>query len=235
MSGTAHIGTSGWHYAHWLGTFYPSDASADGLLPYYGNRLQTVEVNSTFYRLPEPATIRNWLHATPSGFIFACKASRFIIHVKKLKDPVQSLARFVQVLDALGDKLGLVLFQLPPRWPVNTDRLGQVLAVLPKRHRYAFEFRDESWFDDAVYAHLAAHGSAFASGIWRGGNRRSWQPLTSSTSACTARQDRTRAVAARARCGLGAAASPGGARPGWMSTAISTMTSPATPRTTRLR
>lgn len=155
------IGTSGWHYPHWMGPVYPETLERDALLPFYAERLDSVEVNNTFYRLPSTETVRAWCDQTPTGFVFACKASRFITHMKKLKDPETSTERFFDTVAAFGAKLGPVLFQLPPRWNVNLERLEAFLRTLPGRHRYVFEFRDPSWFEPAVYALLRRSRAAF--------------------------------------------------------------------------
>ena len=125
MGGKIHIGTSGWHYGHWVGPFYPVDMKPEEFLAHYANLFRTVEINATFYKLPEPETLARWRQGTPRDFLFACKASRYTTHRKKLKDPKQSSARFFKRIAILGDKLGPVLVQLPPRWRVNRDRLQQ--------------------------------------------------------------------------------------------------------------
>jgi uncharacterized protein YecE (DUF72 family) len=160
--GKIHIGTSGWHYAHWVGPFYPEGTEPHAFLAYYARGLHSVEINSTFYRLPEPATLAEWRDITPDGFVFACKASRYITHMKKLKDPARTIRRFLAAVATLGGKLGPILFQLPPRWRVDVERLARFLAALPEQFRFAFEFRDESWFTPEVCDLLARHGAAFA-------------------------------------------------------------------------
>ncbi len=159
--GRLHIGTSGWHYAHWVGRFYPTGTPSKDFLTYYTRHFRSVEINNTFYHLPAPETLAQWHDRTPARFVFACKASRFITHMKKLSEPEQSVARFFDTIAVLGDKLGPVLFQLPPRWHVNLDRLEAFLRALPAGHRYAFECRDQSWCIDEAYAVLAAHNAAF--------------------------------------------------------------------------
>lgn len=154
------IGTSGWHYMHWVGPFYPANTRAEDFLPYYAARFNTVEINSTFYGLPSQETVTAWRDRTPEDFLFACKASRYITHMKKLKDPGASTERFLATVATLGRKLGPILFQLPPRWHADADRLDRFLARLPPDHRYAFEFRDETWFNDAVFDVLRHHGAA---------------------------------------------------------------------------
>jgi len=158
--GNIHIGTSGWHYPHWVGPFYPEGTRPEDFLGFYARRFGSVEINSAFYRLPDRATFARWRDGTPRGFLFACKASRYITHMKKLKDPAQSTTRFFDAAAALGDKLGPILFQLPPRWRADTARLARFLEALPGGFRYAFEFRDPSWFTPPVRKLLAAHGAA---------------------------------------------------------------------------
>lgn len=160
--GSIHIGTSGWSYRHWMGgVFYPETLKAADQLPWYAERFDTVELDGTFYRLPKRETFATWCRKTPDGFRFALKANRYITHMKKLKDPEQSLDRMLAAIGGLGDKLGPVLFQLPPSWKIDLDRLQAFLSALPKRRGYAFEFRHESWFDDRVYAALERHAAAF--------------------------------------------------------------------------
>jgi uncharacterized protein YecE (DUF72 family) len=156
-----HIGTSGWHYQHWRDTFYPGELASEDWLDYYAQHFHTVEINNSFYQLPEEKTLKQWRDTVPDGFSFTVKASRYITHQKKLKDPQRSLPNLLERIAVLGDKLGLILFQLPPRWHCNTERLGEFLATLPEDYRYAFEFRDRSWFVPEVYEQLAAHQAAF--------------------------------------------------------------------------
>ena len=156
-----HIGTSGWHYNHWKGPFYPRDFPNRNFLKYYADRFHSVEINNTFYQMPQKKTLKQWRDTVQEEFIFSVKASRYITHMKKLKDPKQPVSNFLKKIDVLEDKLGPVLFQLPPKWQVNPDRLSSFLNALPKRHKYAFEFRDPSWFDAEVYDMLAEHEAAF--------------------------------------------------------------------------
>lgn len=155
-----HLGTSGWHYAHWVGPFYPKGMALDDALAYYGRHFATAEINNTFYQLPKTATFTKWREATPRDFVFACKASRYITHMKKLKDPAASTASFFDAVQCLGGKLGPILFQLPPRWTVDPDRLQRFLEALPRGYRYAFEFRDRSWFTEDLRGVLQAHDAA---------------------------------------------------------------------------
>ncbi|MGC8794951.1 MAG: DUF72 domain-containing protein, partial [Bryobacteraceae bacterium] len=125
--GEARVGTSGWHYAHWRGVFYPEDLPTGQFLSHYTRYFDTVEINNSFYQLPSEATLSNWKKAVPPNFLFAVKASSYITHRKKLKDPATSTARFLGRVKTLGEKLGPVLFQLPPHWQVNARRLEEFL------------------------------------------------------------------------------------------------------------
>lgn len=131
------------------------------MLSYYLRHFDTVELNNSFYRLPEASTFNSWRAAVPGNFRFAVKASRFITHNKKLKDTESALERFFSRVEALGPTLGPILFQLPPRWKLNLERLEQFLIALPRQHRYAFEFRDPSWNTREVYALLRSHNAAY--------------------------------------------------------------------------
>jgi uncharacterized protein YecE (DUF72 family) len=146
-----HIGTSGWHYKHWLGAFYPEKTPASKMLAFYLTQFDTVELNNSFYRLPSKASMNTWRDSTPEGFVFAVKGSRFLTHMKKLKDAKQGLERFLDVAEELKEKLGPVLFQLPPNWEVNAERFEEFLELLPVYHRYAFEFRNPTWDSQDIY------------------------------------------------------------------------------------
>jgi uncharacterized protein YecE (DUF72 family) len=159
--GSIRVGTSGWNYGHWKGPFYPEDARDSELLGRYAERFNTVEVNNTFYQLPATRTIERWVETVPDAFVFAVKASRYITHMKKLKDPRQATTKFLERIEAFGEKLGPVLFQLQPKWRVNADRLAAFLEALPSGLRCTFEFRDESWYEEEVYGLLRRHGAAF--------------------------------------------------------------------------
>lgn len=156
-----HIGTSGWHYEHWKGPFYPEDIRNDSFLKYYADFFNTVEINNSFYRVPQEKTLRSWRDTVPEGFVFSVKGSRYITHMKKLKDAGEAVTSFLKKVDLLGERLGPILFQLPPRWNVNPERLGTFLGLLPEQYRYAFEFRDTSWFTQEVYDLLSEHRAAF--------------------------------------------------------------------------
>jgi len=155
-----HVGCSGWNYDGWKGNFYPEKISASKMLPEYAKQLETVEVNGTFYSLPKPKSVKEWAKLVPKDFIFSEKASRYITHMKKLKDPKEPLGNLYEILEPFGDKLGPVLFQLPPSWNVNLGRLKDFLNCLSQDFRYTFEFRDKSWLCDEVYAVLHKHNSA---------------------------------------------------------------------------
>jgi uncharacterized protein YecE (DUF72 family) len=156
-----YIGTSGWHYKHWKGNFYPEDTSDAGQFNYYINYFNTVEINNSFYMLPTAKTFSAWRETAPRNFIFSVKASRFITHMKKLKVDRNSIRKFFSRIHHLKEKLGPVLFQLPPRWKVNTERLKQFLQKLPTGYQYAFEFRDHSWYTNEVYQLLEKFNCAF--------------------------------------------------------------------------
>ena len=158
--GRVRIGTSGWCYGHWKGVFYPVGVPPRGWLEHYAREFDTVEVNATFYRLPAESTFAGWREGVPEGFMFALKASRPITHFKKLLGAGLELERFLSRARLLEDRLGPLLFQLPPRWHVDVERLRRFLALLPRQCRCAFEFRDESWLTEAVYGALRDHGAA---------------------------------------------------------------------------
>jgi uncharacterized protein YecE (DUF72 family) len=155
------IGTSGWHYKHWIGKFYPAGLPASQMFDYYQRFFDTVELNNSFYRLPIPEAFAAWRDAAPSKFLFAVKGSRFLTHNKKLKEPEQALQNLLPRAEVLGRKLGPILFQLPPKRGVNVERLETFLQVLPPQHRYAFEFREPSWRTERVYEILRKYNAAY--------------------------------------------------------------------------
>jgi uncharacterized protein YecE (DUF72 family) len=155
------IGTSGWHYHHWRGRYYPEKLPSSHMLEFYVRDFDSVEINNSFYHLPTAGTFETWGMTTPENFRFSVKGSRFITHQKKLIDPDKILERFIPLVDRLGHKLGPILFQLPPRWHCNVDRLAAFLEALPLGYRYSFEFRDASWHSSAVYQTLRHHNAAF--------------------------------------------------------------------------
>jgi uncharacterized protein YecE (DUF72 family) len=151
------IGTSGWVYPHWVGPFYPPGFPLRDWLPYYAQRFPTVEINRSFYRLPTYEQFHAWAEQTAShpGFLFAVKASRYITHMKKLKDPQEAITRLVTAAGGLGQQLGPFLYQLPPNWHANPQRLEQFIAQLPHAQQAAFEFRDPSWFQPETLTTLS--------------------------------------------------------------------------------
>ena len=157
---TIAVGTSGFSYKQWKGIFYPKDLPASAMLPFYAERFSTVEINNTFYRMPREAALSKWPGQVPGGFTFVLKASQRITHMKRLKDAQGEIDYFFKNASALGDRLGPVLFQLPPFLRRDLPRLTDFLAMLPAGVRPAFEFRHETWFDDGVYAALRDRGAA---------------------------------------------------------------------------
>ena len=160
--GTILAGASGFSYKAWKGGFYPGNIKPDGMLAWYAERLPTVEINNTFYRMPNAGVLEGWAGIVPAAFRFAIKASRRITHLAQLKaEPAaDSVAYLYENLAALGGKLGPVLFQTPPFLKKDLPRLTEFLALLPAAHQAAFEFRHSSWFDDDVYAALKQAGAA---------------------------------------------------------------------------
>ena len=155
------IGTSGWTYDHWRGRFYPQELPDDQWLEHYAQRFRSVEINNSFYHLPAAKTLRRWCDSVPPDFVFTAKGSRYITHMKKLKDPQEGIVRFIERISVLGDRLGPVLFQMPPNWSFNEKRLKDFLDSLSGEFRYAFEFRDQRWLNERTYEALAEHGAAF--------------------------------------------------------------------------
>jgi len=154
-------GASGYSFKEWKGSFYPADMKPDGMLAYYSARLPTVEINNTFYRMPKTDMLENWARIAPPGFKFAIKASRRITHFAHLKpESADSVAFLYRALEALGEKRGPVLFQLPPVMKKDLPRLSAFLQLLPQGHGAAFEFRNETWFSDEVYDVLRSAGAA---------------------------------------------------------------------------
>lgn len=153
-------GTSGYSYKEWKRTFYPEDLPADEMLRYYASKLPAVEINNTFYRMPKAEMLSRWAEEVPDGFRFALKASQQITHRRRLKDAADPVGYFFKVAVTLGDRMGPVLFQLPPNLKKDLPRLTDFLAILPPASRCAFEFRHESWFEDDVFEALKAGGRA---------------------------------------------------------------------------
>jgi uncharacterized protein YecE (DUF72 family) len=153
------VGTSGYGYKEWKGTFYPPEMKPAGMLAYYAERLPTVEINNTFYRMPTPQLLEQWAAQVPAGFTFVLKGPQRITHVKRLKDAGEPLDYFFSAAATLGGKLGPVFFQLPPNFRKDVGRLRDFLGLLPADRPVAFEFRHESWFEDEVYAVLRDRGA----------------------------------------------------------------------------
>lgn len=150
------IGTSGWHYQSWRGPFFPAGLRIADQLRYYASQFATVELNGVFYRTPTISSVRNWSEQTGNNFIFSWKASKYITHWKRLTEgSAASLSLMESRMSLLGDKAGPVLFQLPPHFQINTDRLGSFIKSLSRRRRYAFEFRHSSWYTPNVFRILA--------------------------------------------------------------------------------
>ncbi len=155
------IGCSGWDYPHWRGVFYPEALPRSDWFAHYAAHFDTVELNNTFYHLPDPATAERWREQAPAGFRYAVKASRYLTHMKKLKDPEAPLARFLDIARRLGPRLGPLLYQLPPRWRCDLARLDAFLTRLPRELTHVFEFRDPSWLAEATRERLEAAGAGF--------------------------------------------------------------------------
>jgi uncharacterized protein YecE (DUF72 family) len=155
------IGCSGWNYASWKDVFYEG-RPARSWLEHYARHFDTVEVNNTFYRLPRPEAVATWERTAPESFCFAVKASRYLTHIKRLRDLGPGLDRFEACIEPLvqSPKLGPILWQLPPNFPRDDERLASALASFPRTQRHAVEFRHPSWFADEVYALLREHGAA---------------------------------------------------------------------------
>ena len=162
MTARLWVGASGYSYKEWKGSFYPDAIKPDAMLAWYAQRLSTVEINNTFYQMPKASVLEHWSEAVPEEFRFAIKASRRITHDARLKADAaaDSVAYLYRTLETLGGKRGPVLYQLPPFLKKDLPRLQEFLQVLPADHRAAFEFRNDSWFDDDVYAALQAAGAA---------------------------------------------------------------------------
>lgn len=155
-----YIGTSGWSYAHWKENFYPQGLKSNQWLNHYSSVFSTVEVNTTFYHLPLISTIKNWHNQVPHHFLFSVKASRYITHQKRLIDCSESLNLFYKSLNGLKEKIGPILFQLPPSFKMNKDRLIEFISLLSNDYNYVFEFRHASWFNDDIYELLLKKGIA---------------------------------------------------------------------------
>ena len=155
-----HVGTSGYSYKEWKGSFYPEKIPAKEMLRFYSERLSTVEINATFYRLPQKSTLENWKEQVPKTFRFSLKAPQRITHFKRLKEVSDDAKYFLDIAATLEDQLGVVLFQLPPNMKKDLPRLETFLKELPNQPRTAFEFRHPTWFDDDVLALLRSRNCA---------------------------------------------------------------------------
>lgn len=171
MSAKFYIGTSGYSYGHWRGVFYPPELSQKKWLEYYCQFFNTVELNVTFYRLPLASTFRSWDKRSPEGFCFSLKGSRFITHIKKLADCEESLKVFLQRVGEMGNKARVILWQLPPRFKLDLEKLRRFCSLLTAnsqavKYLHAFEFRDKTWFCREVYDILKNHNFALALADW---------------------------------------------------------------------
>lgn len=165
------IGTSGWQYAHWRGRLYPAGLPQRRWLEHYAERFATVEVNATFYRLPRPETVEDWARRTPGDFVVAAKASRYLTHILRLREPREPVERLMRTLEPLGERLGAVLLQLPPNMRRDLDALDGALRAFPAGVRVAVEPRERSWFDDDTRALLERRGAALCVA-----DRPGWRP-----------------------------------------------------------
>ena len=156
------VGTSGWSYKAWKGSFYPADLPSDAMLGHYAGRLPAVEINNSFYRIPKEAVLLDWAAQVPPAFRFVMKASRRITHINRLSHADDSLDYFLRTVNCLGDRRGPTLFQCPPSLRKNMELLRDFLARVPRTWRAAMEFRHPSWFDEEVYDALRAHDMALA-------------------------------------------------------------------------
>lgn len=145
------IGTSGYSYNHWVDDFYPLDVASNKRLEYYAEYFNTVEINNSFYHLPQKKTFDKWAKAVPEEFVFSVKANRYITHMKNLMVDEEPINRLLNRAEPLGDKLGPILFQLPPQWNINTKRLENFIDLLPENQRFVMEFRNKTWYADEVF------------------------------------------------------------------------------------
>jgi uncharacterized protein YecE (DUF72 family) len=159
MSVKYHIGCSGWHYEHWRGLYYPEELPKTEWLQFYAGQFSTVELNNSFYRLPSEKAFTTWQESTPDSFIFAVKASRFITHIKRLKNFGSAVDNLLSRAVLLGEKLGPLLYQLPPNMKRNDELLQNFLSSLPRKYPHVVEFRHESWIDEAVFNILREHNT----------------------------------------------------------------------------
>jgi len=161
MSLPYYIGTSGWHYDHWRGRFYPEKLTKAKWLEFYAGHFATVELNNSFYRLPSEAAFAAWRDSSPADFTFAVKVSRFITHIKRLKDTGEAVEKFITRAIILGEKLGPLLYQLPPNMRRNDEVLESFLSILPQGMKHVFEFRHQSWLEEGVFQILHKYNVGF--------------------------------------------------------------------------
>ncbi|MCL4466930.1 MAG: DUF72 domain-containing protein [Chloroflexi bacterium] len=154
---TIWVGTSGWAYPHWRGIFYPRDLKQGDWFTFYAKHFGSVEINTSFYRLPREHTFDRWREQAPVGFLYALKASRFLTHMKRLMDPQEALKVFFERATRLGETLGPILYQLPPHWGINLPRFQSFLAALPRGYVHVIEFRDPSWLVEEVFETMERH------------------------------------------------------------------------------
>ena len=166
--GRIHVGCSGWVYKHWRGLLYPEGLPQRRWFERYSEEFDTVEINNSFYRLPPPATFGKWRKQAPPGFCYAVKANRFLTQAKKLLDCEEPLARMMTAARPLGDRLGPMLYQLPPSMKINLERLEAFLKIVPQDVTSVFEFRDRSWYDEAVLVLLERYDAGFVAHDLRG-------------------------------------------------------------------
>jgi uncharacterized protein YecE (DUF72 family) len=157
MSAKYYIGCSGWHYEHWRGLYYPAELPKPKWLSFYARQFNTVELNNSFYRLPSEKAFDTWRESTPDDFVFAVKVSRFITHIKRLKNLGTSVDNFLSGAALLKEKLGPLLYQLPPSMKRNDELLQDFLSTLPSKYQHVIEFRHESWIDERVFDILRRH------------------------------------------------------------------------------
>ena len=156
-----YIGTSGWHYEHWTTRFYLEGLPKTEWLRFYASQFDTVEINNSFYRLPSEPTFANWYENSPANFVFAVKMSRYVTHIKRLKDTEEAVERFISRAEGLKDKLGPILYQLPPNMRRSDEVLEHILPTLPQGFKHVFEFRHQSWFEDRVLGTLHKYNTGF--------------------------------------------------------------------------
>lgn len=171
-----NIGTSGWVYKHWKNVFYAETISERDYLKFYSKYFSTTEVNNSFYHLLNEKSVKNWINSVPENFIFSIKASRYITHMKKLLEPEKTTLQFFESIKPFQDKIGPILFQLPPKLNFSAERLKTFVKSLPKEYKYTFEFRDSRWFNSETYDILNKHNIALC--IYNLGPNQSPKELT---------------------------------------------------------